>query len=115
MDSSAEEQTRDADIEAFFALPRSALLLGALTVLVALAGITVGLTVFGDRLGPWVIPMIAGSTTVVVAMLRRSAVGRGVLWSFSRPRYRPTIVVGIWATLTVLTAIIAAWLTFAAA
>lgn len=79
-----EQRRRDVDVEAFFALPRWALYLGALAA-TALAG-ALGLGVFWafSRVGFFVLPALFALLAASVALLRRSAAGRGLLWTIGR-------------------------------
>lgn len=112
MPTEPEQQTRDADVEAFFALSRPALYGSALGLLaLGLGAVATGM-LLRPRLGAWVWPVYPGLAALLSVVLRRSAAGRGALWTLSRKgtpgSLSPTRTVLLWSALTGLAAA-AAW------
>lgn len=113
MSTEPELQTRDADVQAFFGLSRPALYGSALGLLVLGLGAVATGMFFGPRLGAWVWPLYPGLAALLSVVLRRSAAGRGALWTLGRKgtagSLSPRRTVLLWSTLTGLTAA-AAWM-----
>jgi hypothetical protein len=91
-----ERQTREADVEAFFAQPSSRLYLGALVVLVAIFGGGFGLFLLSNVIGAWVLPLGTATIAALIGWARRSPAGRGALWTLSG-RWPAPPVVFFWA------------------
>jgi hypothetical protein len=110
-----ERATRDADVEAFFALSRVQLLLGAIVLLAAAFGAMWYALIYAG-LGVWTLFVLSGWMTLCVACARRSPIGRGALWALTRPwggigDQAPTVTlrVGLFFTTLFLSVHLAAW------
>ena len=76
----AERPSPESEIEAFFALPRWVLYVGALTALVWLAMLFLVIDFLMSRsLAQWAIPLFPLTGLLVTALLSRSPTGRGCL------------------------------------
>lgn len=113
MSTEDERQTREQDVEAFFALSRPVLYGLAVGVLAVGLGAAAAGIVLGPEVGLWVGPLYPALAAGLSSVLRRSAAGRGAIWTLSRKgpasSFSPTQTLILWSTLTAL-AVAAAWL-----
>jgi hypothetical protein len=100
-----ERQTREADVEAFFAQPSGRLYLGGLVVLVAIFGGGFGLFLLADVIGAWVVPLGTATIAALIGWARRFPAGRGALWTLSgRWPAPPVVFFWAWIVFTLLAA-----------
>ena len=89
-----EQRTRQQDQQAFFDLPRSSLLAGALVTIVLLGVLLVAGYLTLPRLGFWAVAAFFAVLAGVEAWLRRTPVGRGLLWTFGKGYAPRTQMIG---------------------
>jgi hypothetical protein len=111
MATAGEHASKEADVAAFFALPRSRLYGGALLVLIVGVASLAGLRQLSETIGLWVAPLGTASIAFLIALLRRSATGRGAIWTFtSRWDAAPRVILIAWIIVTVVLSAGVAWL-----
>lgn len=106
MSTEAEQQTREQDVDAFFALSRPVLYGSAVGLLALDLGAVAAGMALEPVVGVWVVPLYPLLATLTSAGLRTSAAGRGALWTLSRKgpvsSLSPTRTVAMWFFLTAL-------------
>ena len=84
-----ERASREHDVAAFMALPRSWLYLGAASVLALFLGLAAAAAWSVAYLGLWLPPLVSGLCTTIIAVLRLRPAGRGALWVLVGNDYGP--------------------------